>query len=122
MKTNTTRSGKLSIISKLSDAYKAWHGYLEVLPRPSRYTLGVKIDNLFVELTELLLTAGYSSQKSKSSILQTAGHKLDLLKFFLQVLWELELLDNKKYLELSKQLDEVGRMLGGWSRQVREQI
>jgi len=102
MKTNTARSSKLSIISKLSDAYKTWHGYLEVLPRPSRYTLGVKIDNLFVELTELLLTASYSSQKSKSSILQTAGHKLDLLKFFLQVLWELELLDNKKYLGLSK--------------------
>ena len=117
-----SRSAKLSIITKLSDAYKIWHGYLESLPRPTRYTLGVKIDNLFVELTELLLTASYSSQKSKVSILQTAGHKLDLLKFFLQVLWELELLDNKKYIALSSQLDEVGRMLGGWHRQVREQI
>jgi hypothetical protein len=121
MKTNTARLSKLTIITKLSSAYKVWHGYLESLPRPSRYTLGVKIDNLFVELTELLLTASYSTQKSKTSILQTAGHKLDLLKFFLQVLWELELLDNKKYIGLSSQLEEVGRMLGGWHRQVREQ-
>ncbi len=41
-----------------------------------------------------------------------------MLKFFLQLGWEIKVLDNSKYVALSEPLDEVGRMLGGWLRQV----
>ena len=30
------------------------------------------------------------------------------------LLWETKSMDNKKYIELSLKLDEVGRNLGGW--------
>lgn len=43
---------------------------------------------------------------------------MDLLKFFLQIAWELKALDNKKYLALSAPLIEVGKMLGGWRKQL----
>ncbi len=43
---------------------------------------------------------------------------VDMLKFFLQLGWEIKVLDNSKYVALSEPLDEVGRMLGGWLRQV----
>jgi hypothetical protein len=34
------------------------------------------------------------------------------------ILWENQSLDNKKYLALSGKLNEVGRMLGEWRRQL----
>lgn len=49
-------------------------------------------------------------------VLQKANGKLDLLKFFLQISWEIKILDNKKYIVLSEQLNEIGKMIGGWSK------
>ena len=34
------------------------------------------------------------------------------------MVWELKLLDNKKYISVSAPLIEVGKMLGGWQRQL----
>ena len=39
---------------------------------------------------------------------------MDLLKIFIMLLWETKSLDDKKYIELSEKLDEIGRNLGGW--------
>ena len=96
-------------------AYKLWHTFFPTVLKTARHTLGAKIDFLFVELLELLFTASYSSKERKTLILQNAKNKLDLLKFFSQILWEIKALDNKKYITLSKKLFEIGNMLGGWS-------
>ncbi len=109
----------LPILQKCTDAYKLWHGFLTDFPRLSRHTLGAKIDNLFTDTVELILLAGYASKPQKTVLVQRASTKLDALKFFLQVAWELKVLDNKKYLRLSEPLAEVGKMLGGWRKQLQ---
>lgn len=78
--------------------------------------MGAKIDNSFLDVIELLFLAQITNQNNKLPTLQKASSKLDLLKFFLQITWELKVLDNKKYIILSKPLNEIGRMLGGWLR------
>ncbi|MEK7501044.1 MAG: four helix bundle protein [Patescibacteria group bacterium] len=80
--------------------------------------MGSKIDSLFIDTMELVFTASYLSKELKRPLVQKAGAKLDLLKLFLQISWEIKALDNKKYLALSEKLDEIGRMLGGWQRQL----
>ncbi len=91
-----------------------WHGYLDDLPRLTRYTLGIKIDNLFTDCLELSLLAGYSSRPEKLVVVQKLSTKIDALKFFLKVLWEIKVLENKKYNALSLSLVEIGKMAGGW--------
>jgi len=73
---------------------------------------------LFIELAELIFTAGFSAKEDKAVIIKKASLKLDLLKFFIQIAWELKAIDNKKFAELSSPLIEIGRMLGGWQRQL----
>jgi len=58
------------------------------------------------------------NREQKIPYLQKAGGKLDLLKFFLQIAWELRALDEKKYISISEHLDEIGRQLGGWHRKL----
>jgi hypothetical protein len=99
-------------------AYKAWHEFLPHVPRNFRYTLGAKVDRSLIETTEFLFSASYLGKEQKLPHLQKAATQLDLVKFFLQILWEMNALDNKKYVALSEQLDEIGRMLGGWIRQL----
>lgn len=90
------------------------------IPKTSRHTLGQKIDACFLETTELVFTASYLSKPQKRPYVQKATGKLDVLKLFLRLAWEIKALDNKKYIALSEKLDEIGRMLGGWNKHLSE--
>jgi hypothetical protein len=97
-------------------AYKAWHELLPHVPKDFRYSLGTKIDRSLVETAELLFIASYLGKEQKVPYLQKANIRLDVAKFFLQILWDVGALDNQKYILLSEKFDEVGRQLGGWIR------
>jgi hypothetical protein len=45
-----------------------------------------------------------------------AINRLDILKFFIQLTWEQKLVNNEKYLEISKELENIGKQLGGWKK------
>ncbi|MDP2812282.1 MAG: four helix bundle protein [bacterium] len=45
--------------------------------------------------------------------------RLNALKYFLKIAWELKAIDNKKYALLSTAINEVGKMLGGWKKQAQ---
>lgn len=113
---NAPPAGVLPIIQRFVHVYKLWHEFKDHIPKKSRYTLGAKIDSLFLAIVELLFTASYLPRLEKPPLLHKANSKLDVLKFFLQVAWELKALDNKKYITLSESLNEIGRMLGGWRK------
>jgi hypothetical protein len=38
-----------------------------------------------------------------------------------QLAWELKILDNKHFTTLSSQLSEIGKMIGGWKKQLGKQ-
>ena len=107
----------MPIVQKLISIYKQWQTFIHHLPKQTRYTLGEKIDLLFIEIFELIITARYLPQTQKLPPLQKASLKLDILKFFLQISWEIKTIDTKKYILLSKNLDEIGKILGGWQKQ-----
>ena len=109
----------MPVLQKCTDAYKLWHGFLTDFPRLSRYTLGAKIDALFADTIELILLAGYAPKAHKPALVQRASTKLDALKFFVQIAWEVKALDNRRYVRLSEPLNEVGKMLGGWRKQLQ---
>ncbi len=90
------------------------------MPKLVKYSSGEKINVLFTDVIELLLTAGFAAKEQKLAVVQKASIKLDVLKFFLQVVWELKALNNKQFAELSQSLVEVGKMLGGWQRQLNK--
>lgn len=91
------------------------------MPKLSRFTLGAKIDILFIETVEYILLAGYAPKHQKLAIIKRASTKLDALKFFLKLAWEMDALENKPYLATTAPLAEGGRMLGGWQKQLQQE-
>jgi hypothetical protein len=89
------------------------------LPRHTKYTLGAKIDSLFIECIELSLLAGYTPKEQKPAIIQKLSAEFDSLKFFLKLLWEIKGLKDQKYISLSQLLAQIGRMIGGWLNQFK---
>lgn len=105
----------------MTDAYLIWHVNLSNFPRITRYTLGSKIDRLFLDTIDCLLTAGYASRDRKLIIVSQASGKLDTLKFFLKIAWQSKALANTKYTQLSAPVAEIGKMLGGWRKQLSQE-
>ena len=93
----------------------------QTLPKVQKHSLGQKIDNLFVETIEAVSVAWFLSPSEKQPYIRLAIRKWDTLKVLLLVLWETKGIDNKKYIALSAPIEEVGKMLGGWSGQVSKQ-
>ncbi len=110
-----------SIIIKFIAAYKRWDEDKNHFPKKSRFTFGGKIDTLFLDALELVITASYLQKQQKLPYLQKANIKLEILKFFLQTAWEMKILDSKKYIALSESLNEIGRMLGGWLKGLQKE-
>lgn len=104
----------LPVLQQLITVYKLWHDFFEHLSKPLRYTLGAKIDLLFIEILELLFMASYIKKQEKLPYLKKAIEKLDILKFFLKITWEIKTFNNKKYIVLSEHLYQIGKMLYGW--------
>ncbi|OGY98029.1 MAG: hypothetical protein A2855_00150 [Candidatus Liptonbacteria bacterium RIFCSPHIGHO2_01_FULL_57_28] len=65
-----------------------------------------------------MLLAGYSAKTEKASAVAKASTKLDALKFFLQIMNQCKELTDPKYVEISKPLERIGKMLGGWQKQI----
>ena len=109
------------VLVKSKEAYRVWHDYLDNLQKVDRYTLGLKIDELFCSLLELIHRACFPYDKfEKLSIISQAIAKSNLLQFFLQIAWEQKIIDNKQYSNLIILLGEIGRMLGGWKKSLEE--
>lgn len=78
--------------------------------------MGQKIEQAFLDVLELTFTAAYLPPEQKVIMLGRTISRLDILKFFFQLAWENKLMPKDQYIALSKKLDEVGRMLGGWRK------
>jgi len=104
----------LSILERLVSTYQLWIDTFDHLPKRTRYTLGTKIDALFIECITLIFTASHTPKERKLAAVQQVSTHFDLLKFMLQVGWRTGVLEQKQYIALSTPLDEIGRMIGGW--------
>jgi len=111
----------LPILQKLKDVYLTWYNHYSIIPKVHRYSLGQKIDNLFIESVEAVVTASFLAREQKMPYVRLAIRKIDTLKIFLMILWETKSFNDKKYISLSGKIDEIGRMLGGWSGQLLKQ-
>lgn len=108
----------MPVLHKVKSAYLVWYGYYLILPKLHRYSLGQRLDTIFIHILEAIAAAGFLPKAEKLPYVRVAIRKLDTLKVLLMILWETKSLETKKYAALSLQLDEVGRMLGGWSGQL----
>ena len=106
----------MPVIEHFVSLYKLWYGYRDHFPKKSRYTLGDKMDSIFIEVLELLFVASYQQKGEKMPTIEKALRGVDTLKAFSRVAWELRILNEAKFIALSERLQDVGKMLGGWKK------
>ena len=105
---------EIPIIIKIYDLYKLFYGYLKLFPKKDKYALGAKCERKFIAVLELILLAKNSKPDERKRIICQASAKFDVLKIFIRLGKDLNLLDQRKYLALQNNLSEIGKILGGW--------
>lgn len=90
------------------------------IPKSSRYTLGQRIENKFLDLLELSYTAYFIEKEQKVEKIAGCIFHLDTLKFLISIAWETKLISHKQYEDLALKLGEIGKMLWGWKKSLSD--
>ena len=86
----------------------------EKFPKRVRFTLSSRLDNLALDVLEKLIEARYT--RDKSAVLAQANLSLEKLRVLLRICHEERHLDHRGYEYAARNIDEAGRMVGGWLR------
>ncbi len=87
----------------------------EKFPRKARFTFSNRIDNLALDIMEWIVDARYS--KKKKDTLRRIDLGMARLRIHFRLCHDKHYLDNRGYEFASKQINEAGKMVGGWRKQ-----
>ncbi len=91
---------------------------IDSFPRRQRFLIGERLQSLNAELLEMLIEAYYSPKSQKKAILRKVNIKIEKIRYYLRLCYELGYYGSRKHHYLLEKLNEIGRMTGGWLKSV----
>ncbi len=85
---------------------------VEKFPRTQKFLLGDRIQGTALDVLEGLIEATYT--REAAPILRRVNLLLEKLRFLFRLAKDLGHLDPRRYEHAARNLDEVGRLVGGW--------
>ncbi len=87
----------------------------EKFPKKIRFSLSNRIDNLALDIMEGIIEARYS--REKKDVLRRVDLNIQKLQVLLRMCHDRQHLDHKGYEFASRNINEGGKMVGGWRKQ-----
>ncbi len=81
-------------------------------PRHQRFVLAEAVQRTALQFQEQLIEAAYAEQPRP--VLRQADVTLTKLRTYLRLCCDLELLKFNQYEHVTRMINEIGRLLGGW--------
>jgi len=110
----------IPIFKKVYELYKSFHQIRSNVSKQDKYTIFIKCENTILEVIEGILEASQLSKDKKLPILEKTSLKLNLLRVFIRLMKDTKSIDLKNYAKMEENVDEIGRMLGGWIKSTKE--
>jgi hypothetical protein len=85
-------------------------------PKVVRFTFSTRIDNLALDIVEKLALARYARPGEQRALLAEADGALARLRVLVRLSFERRYLERGGFEHVVRNLDEAGRMLGGWRK------
>jgi hypothetical protein len=96
-----------------------WYAYakwilerVESFPKSQRFILGQRLSNHVMDVLETLVKASYA--KDKTALLNQANEGIEMTRWVVRMASDRKLLAPKQFEFSALQLNECGRMVGGW--------
>jgi hypothetical protein len=110
----------IPIFKKTYDLYRLLYGYRLDIGKQDRYAIWQRGEDCALDVLEKILMASQLAKEHKLPHLEHASVQLNLLRVFVRLMKDTRVIDNRKYVTIESEVDEVGRMLGGWIRSTKE--
>jgi len=108
----------LILYQKMYDLIKYSFPVLNNFPKSQKFVLAQQIENTFLKMLDLIVTA--NKLKSKARTLFLLDVELQKAKTLVRLAVDLRFMSIKRYGIFSEKLAEIGRLIGGWSRKKAE--
>lgn len=108
---------ELLVIDRTYELLKWYLGHLGKFPRSHRYGLGQRLETRLFAVFEGLVRAKYGTGSDKLAHLSAVNLELEIVRFLGRLAHELGFLPHRSHAYAARELNEVGRMVGGWQRQ-----
>jgi len=105
---------EIPVVKILYDLYVITHNMISRFPKHERYSLGEKLESTLFETIEYIVFGNVQQKNFKDAYILKANTKVELLKLYYRLAFDIGALDEKSYLKAEQGLQEIGRMLGGW--------
>ncbi|MBF8262705.1 MAG: hypothetical protein HW387_370 [Parachlamydiales bacterium] len=108
----------IPIFHKIYDLYKLLHSYQAKISKSGRYTIWQKCENTTLALLEALIETSHRKGEDRVQSLFIISNKLDLLKVLVRLAKDTRIIGDPQYIEIQKNIQEIGKMIGGWIKSV----
>ena len=114
MENSHNYDGKFSldipIFKKTYDFLKEFYVFELDFPKKDRYTLGQRCEEYILQILEGIMMAAQTTKSHKLPILESVSNKLDILKVFIRMASDLDVLSDKRYIVCQNHIQEIGKM------------
>jgi 23S rRNA-intervening sequence protein len=102
------------LVHHIDELYKIIYGLAGKIPKRDRFGIHAKIENLCLGILELAIKAAFELKEHKILTLRSARTQIEILKRFIRIEHDLEIINEKMYIDLERRLQEISKMANGW--------
>jgi hypothetical protein len=109
-------SEEMIIFSRTFDLLTWLVPQAEKFPKSQRFFVTKRLLDAAMDFQEALFHANAHRKEKRLNSLQDADACLGKLRLYLRLVYQWQWLSNGQYEHISKMVEEIGRLLGGWMR------
>lgn len=91
--------------------------HVEKFPKAQRYLVVQRLGNALLDFQESLFHANAQRDERRLARLRDADAQLTTLRLYVRLAFQWRWLSEGQYEHVSKLIEEIGRLLGGWLKQ-----
>jgi len=107
------------LLHKISEFFKKIYLLSQRIPKKDRFGIWSKIQSICLDSIELIATASFEVRNNKLPTLKSVRIKIEVLKRLIRLSNQLHIIKNKKYIELTSDLQEISKMINGWIKYIQ---
>jgi len=105
---------RVTAFQKSYDFYKELYVTLRGIAKRDRFTWGERSETMALELIQCVNRATYSPKTEQRRLLLQAGETVDILKIYLRLGHDLDIINQQKLIARQTELHIIGNLIGGW--------
>jgi len=107
-------------VHKIDEFYKKVYALSIKIGKRDRFGIYLRTENIVLEILEISLSASFELKNNKLVLLNSSRIKIEVLKRLFRIMYESEVIEKKKYVELEFDLIEISKMTNGWIKYLKE--